>query len=122
MRQYYYRNPKCDAGNPHIDCCICWWDEGTGPLAGTNKEPEAWREKPASLEKQLAQAKEWCRVLQCERDEARAIGQELADISAHCLDWHIDVAGNFKSDHILGLSRKITDALQRWAKLKEAMK
>jgi hypothetical protein len=55
-------------------------------------------------------------------DEALAIGQELADISAHCLGWHIDVVENFKSDHTLALSRKITDTLQRWAKLKEAMK
>ena len=60
--------------------------------------------------------------MQQERDEAMAIGQELADIASHCLGWHIDVAGNFKSDHTLGLSRKITDTLQRWSKLKEAVK
>ena len=57
-----------------------------------------------------------------ERAEAIAIGQELADIASHCLGWHIDVAENFKSDHILLLSRKITDTLQRWSKLKEAVK
>ena len=57
-----------------------------------------------------------------ERDEAMSIGQELADIASHCLGWHIDVAGNFKSDHTLGLSRKITDTLQRWSKLKEVVK
>jgi hypothetical protein len=56
------------------------------------------------------------------RDEALVIGQELADISAHCLGWHIDVAENFKSDHTLALSRKITDTLQRWGKLKEVVK
>jgi hypothetical protein len=65
---------------------------------------------------------EFAEELELQRDEALAIGQELADISSHCLGWHIDVAGNFKSDHTLGLSRKITNTLQRWAKLKEAMK
>jgi hypothetical protein len=67
-------------------------------------------------------AAEFAEELERQRDEALAIGQELADISAHCLGWHIDVAENFKSDHTLALSRKITDTLQRWAKLKEAMK
>lgn len=61
-------------------------------------------------------------TLNRQRDEAMAIGQELADISSHCLGWHIDVAENFKSDHTLALSRKITDTLQRWSKLKEAVK
>jgi hypothetical protein len=65
---------------------------------------------------------EFAEELERQRDEALAIGQELADISAHCLGWHIDVVQNFKSDHTLALSRKITDTLQRWAKLKEVAK
>lgn len=73
------------------------------------------RREYRDLERKLEQA-------MLTRDAALAIGQELADISSHCLGWHIDVAGNFKSDHTLALSRKITDTLQRWAKLKEAMK
>ena len=66
--------------------------------------------------------KDALKKLESDRAEALAIGQELADIASHCIGWHIDVAGNFKSDHTLGLSRKITDALQRWSKLKEAVK
>lgn len=31
-RQYYYRNAKCDAVTSDSAKCLCWHDEGTGPL------------------------------------------------------------------------------------------
>lgn len=47
-RQYYYRLTECnapDAGSPE---CICWYDDGTGPLykEGVKTEPKNWRTKP----------------------------------------------------------------------------
>jgi hypothetical protein len=86
-----------------------WKDMNTG-----NYQPSWW----VVAERMRDHAKRFER----KRDEALRIGQELADISSHCLGWHIDVAGNFKSDHTLDLSRKITHTLQRWGKLKEAVK
>lgn len=45
-RQYYYRVNECNAVGPKSPDCICWHDEGTGPLAdGTATN---WRDKPSS--------------------------------------------------------------------------
>lgn len=67
-RQYYYRVIGCCADYPTDPGCICWHDEGTGPLPnGTAKQ---WREKPAAQPQEqrepteaqiVAAAKELCR-------------------------------------------------------------
>lgn len=45
MRQYFYRMTECKAGHATAPDCICWHDEGTGPLASGNGA-KSWREKP----------------------------------------------------------------------------
>jgi hypothetical protein len=48
--------------------------------------------------------------LERERDEARAVANELADIASHCLGWH---------DHeSVETAEKLTNALKRWRNLK----
>lgn len=43
-RQYYYRDNKCEAYNASKGTCICWHDEGTGPLP-EGRPGLAWRNK-----------------------------------------------------------------------------
>lgn len=45
-RQYYYKDYTCAAPNSDHPDCICWHDEGTGPLVG-NTSMLTWREKPS---------------------------------------------------------------------------
>ena len=45
-RQYYYHVSKCRAEHSSDDTCICWHDEGTGPLRHHPEEIGRWREKP----------------------------------------------------------------------------
>src|SRR5471032_846030 len=50
-RQYYYIVPGCKASSTDAPDCICWHDEGTGPLHNnpvTTTEPISWRDKPQS--------------------------------------------------------------------------
>lgn len=44
-RQYYYKHDSCKAVSPRDPDCICWRDEGTGPMANSTYELE-WRDKP----------------------------------------------------------------------------
>ena len=44
-----------------------------------------------------------------ERDEARAVADELASAASHCLGWH---------DCRLRIGEKITATLQRWRSMK----
>ena len=44
-----------------------------------------------------------------ERDEARAVADELASAASHCLGWH---------DCRLRIGEKITATLQRWRRIK----
>lgn len=44
-RQYYYRVTECTAQNVDSPDCICWYDEGTGPLADNKNIIRTWREK-----------------------------------------------------------------------------
>lgn len=60
-RQYYYRKDGCKAYATTDPDCICWHDEGTGPLFNnpmTTTEPSSWRAKPQSeldvLQEELA--------------------------------------------------------------------
>ena len=47
VRQYYFKNNSCKAESSHDPDCICWHDEGTGPmqplLDGTYLVPMTWR-------------------------------------------------------------------------------
>jgi hypothetical protein len=57
--QYYYKVDGCKAPNSSDADCICWHDEGTGPLQGPDSKwlaemigakaaaPRTWRYKPA---------------------------------------------------------------------------
>lgn len=54
-RQYYYIVPGCKASSTDAPDCICWHDEGTGPLHNnpvTTTEPISWRNKPQSAAQQ----------------------------------------------------------------------
>jgi hypothetical protein len=53
---------------------------------------------------------DFARKLERERDEARSVANELANIASHCLGWH---------DHeSTETAEKITNALKRWHNLK----
>lgn len=47
IRQYYFKNNSCKAESAHDPDCICWHDEGTGPMSplldGTYLVPMTWR-------------------------------------------------------------------------------
>ena len=47
VRQYYFKDNSCKAESAHDPDCICWHDEGTGPmqplLDGTYLVPMTWR-------------------------------------------------------------------------------
>jgi hypothetical protein len=58
-------------------------------------------------------AAEFAEELERQRDEAMAVANDLASAASHCLGWH---------DCRLNIGEKIAATLQRWAKLKEAMK
>jgi hypothetical protein len=45
-RQYYYKVNDCKATDARDPDCICWHDEGTGPLSTGNFKPIEWRDKP----------------------------------------------------------------------------
>ena len=48
-RQYYYKALGCNAADANDPCCICWYDEGTGPMAGEEDSIKTWRAAPAQL-------------------------------------------------------------------------
>jgi hypothetical protein len=48
-RQYYHMEPFCGAKNNECPSCICWYDEGTGPLPTAMEVMNShleWRDKP----------------------------------------------------------------------------
>lgn len=45
-RQYYYRVNDCEASESRDPACICWHDEGTGPLRDEPETIKSWRDKP----------------------------------------------------------------------------
>lgn len=46
IRQYYYKVNGCKEEDTKSINCICWHDEGTGPLARGDYAPKDWRLKP----------------------------------------------------------------------------
>jgi hypothetical protein len=52
-RQYYYKVDGCKADRATDPGCICWHDEGAGPLGDEARRllnlppPTTWRDKPA---------------------------------------------------------------------------
>lgn len=46
--QYYFKKSRCTADNAGDDDCICWHDQGSGPLAHLSEYDSAvrWRRKP----------------------------------------------------------------------------
>ena len=56
------------------------------------------------------QLRNFARILERERDEARAIAHDLAVIASHCLGWH---------DHETGeATERISSVLKRWKETK----
>jgi hypothetical protein len=62
-RQYYYQVSACKAASHRDKDCICWHDEGTGPLADeTESSPRYachWRDKPIQPEPQGPSETAW---------------------------------------------------------------
>lgn len=56
---------------------------------------------------------EFAEELERQRDEAMAVANDLASAASHCLGWH---------DCRLNIGEKIAATLQRWSKMKEAVK
>jgi len=54
-----------------------------------------------------------------ERDEARAISDELAGIATAFLGWHLSRTPLTPDENHLEISRKITSAIQRWKEVKK---
>jgi len=49
-RQYYYHASNCLAADADDPICICWRDEGTGPLADRPQQAKHWRDKPDDID------------------------------------------------------------------------
>ena len=47
-RQYYYRMDNCPASEPTDENCICWHDEGAGPIVPLDPVLCGWREVPVT--------------------------------------------------------------------------
>lgn len=45
MRQYFYRVNSCTVSDSSDPDCICWHDEGTGPLGKMSQFASSWRNK-----------------------------------------------------------------------------
>ena len=63
---------------------------------------------------------EWAQQLERERDEARAVADELSAIATRYLGWHLSRTPMGPDDDHLAQSRKITEAIARWKSLASA--
>lgn len=63
---------------------------------------------------------EWAQQLERERDEARAVADELAAIATRYLAWHLSRTPMGPDDDHLAQSRRITEAITRWKSLASA--
>lgn len=61
--QYYYKNSACRADTPFESTCICWHDEGTGPLPNEHRKLSRntiqWRKRPADVDTAFREFEEW---------------------------------------------------------------
>ena len=63
---------------------------------------------------------EWAEQLERERDEARAVADELSAIAARYLGWHLSRTPMGPDDDHLAQSRRISETLARWKSLASA--
>ena len=57
-RQYYYRMDNCPASEPTDENCICWHDEGAGPIVPLDPVLCGWREVPVTKAVVMPERKE----------------------------------------------------------------
>lgn len=85
-RQYYYKVNACRAADVTDSNCICWHDEGTGPLADDPGSIKTWRKAHADmpLAPSTAESDTIAAAWNAVRTEARAIciGRGLGDLLA----------------------------------------
>ena len=63
---------------------------------------------------------EWAEQLERERDEARAVADELSAIATRYLGWHLSRTPMGPDDDHLAQSRRIGETLARWKALASA--
>jgi len=63
---------------------------------------------------------EWAQQLERERDEARAVADDLSAIAARYLGWHLSRTPMGPDDDHLAQSRRISETLARWKSLASA--
>ena len=63
---------------------------------------------------------EWAQQLERERDEARAVADELSAIATRYLGWHLSRTPMGPDDDHLAQSRRISETLARWKSLASA--
>jgi hypothetical protein len=79
-------------------------------MSETPETDAAWKEGNA--------IKEWtCRKLERERDEARAVAGELADVASKYLSFLLAVTPTKANETHEKETMKVIDALKRWKKL-----
>ena len=81
------------------------------------------RERDEAMEKHATEATEHMLAINriCnERDEARAVADELVAIATRYLGWHLSRTPMGPDDDHLAQSRKITEAIARWKSLASA--
>ena len=81
-RQYYYKVNSCPASSPYDVGCVCWHDEGTGPLVTADKDftttlfsrsSVVWRDKPKPHPELLALAEKCGATLTGKPDGSESI-------------------------------------------------
>jgi hypothetical protein len=94
VNQYYYKNDKCKADSARSKDCICWHDEGTGPLVDERHDYKhchtrnlLWRVKPDELadwkrlcEERQQKLDEMATVLSRQQDHIKRLEDELMDV------------------------------------------
>ena len=85
-RQYYWRVGKCRASDAYASNCICWHDEGTGPMAGKiDWAMVDWRDVPAPASQDAEDAARY-RWLRDVGDETWTPLRERPEFSEKAID------------------------------------